>query len=36
LTQVGISATTGEPVVAVNEQGLPHLAVPKILSIVIK
>lgn len=36
LTQVGISASTGDPVVAVNEAGQPHLAVPKILNIVIK
>lgn len=36
LTQVGISSATGEPVVAVNEAGQPHLAVPKILNIVIK
>ncbi|MDR2352852.1 MAG: hypothetical protein LBF22_06750 [Deltaproteobacteria bacterium] len=35
LTQVGITAD-GEPVVAVNEGGTPHLAVPRILEIIIK
>ncbi|MDR1051819.1 MAG: hypothetical protein LBP95_12270 [Deltaproteobacteria bacterium] len=35
LTQVGIS-TDGQPVVAVNEAGTPHLAVPKILDVTIK
>jgi hypothetical protein len=35
LTQVGISSE-GQPVVAVNESGSPHLAVPRILDIMIK
>ncbi|MDR1040768.1 MAG: hypothetical protein LBR80_11525 [Deltaproteobacteria bacterium] len=35
LTQVGVTAT-GDPVVAVNEAGAPHLAVPRILDIIIK
>ena len=35
LTQVGITAE-GQPVVAVNEQGTPHLAVPRILDVMIK
>jgi hypothetical protein len=35
LTQVGIPAE-GQPVVAVNESGTPHLAVPRILDVMIK
>ncbi|MDR1035139.1 MAG: hypothetical protein LBT40_00765 [Deltaproteobacteria bacterium] len=35
LTQVGITAS-GDPIVAVNEAGAPHLAVPRILNIIIK
>jgi hypothetical protein len=35
LTQVGIS-NDGQPVVAVNEAGTPHLAVPRILDVMIK
>ncbi|MDR3204454.1 MAG: hypothetical protein LBV23_06885 [Deltaproteobacteria bacterium] len=35
LTQVGISVE-GQPVVAVNETGTPHLAVPRILDVMIK
>ncbi|MDR2198055.1 MAG: hypothetical protein LBR53_01075 [Deltaproteobacteria bacterium] len=35
LTQVGIT-TAGEPVVAVSDNGAPHLAVPRILDIIIK
>lgn len=35
LTQVGIS-NEGQPVVAVNEAGTPHLAVPRILDVMIK
>ncbi|MDR2339157.1 MAG: hypothetical protein LBF40_03350 [Deltaproteobacteria bacterium] len=35
LTQVGITST-GEKVVAVNDVGSPHLAVPRILDIITK
>lgn len=35
LTQVGPGAD-GQPVVAVDEDGAPHLAVPKILTVLIK
>ncbi|MDR1546462.1 MAG: hypothetical protein LBU12_07120 [Deltaproteobacteria bacterium] len=35
LTQVGISAE-GQPVVAVTETGAPHLAIPRILDVMIK
>lgn len=35
LTQVGFGPD-GQPVVAVDEDGSPHLAVPKILSVLIK
>lgn len=35
LTQVGFS-TEGQPVVAVDQDGTPHLATPKILAVLIK